>query len=56
MRHADNPALTNSYDLIYRGVGISTVTQREHRIDVIEAQGAEKKMDVADREHYLDFF
>jgi aspartyl-tRNA synthetase len=56
MRHADNPGLTNSYDLIYRGVEISTGAQREHRIDVLEAQAKDKKMDLADLDHYFDFF
>ena len=56
MRHADNPSLTNSYDLLYRGVEISTGAQREHRIDVLEAQATDKKMDLADLNHYFDFF
>jgi len=56
MRHADNPELTNSYDLIYRGVEISTGAQREHRIEALEAQAKSKKMDLADLDHYFDFF
>jgi aspartyl/asparaginyl-tRNA synthetase len=56
MRHEDDPTLTNSYDLIYRGVEISTGAQREHRIDVLEAQAKDKKMDLADLDHYFDFF
>ncbi|MHA3724809.1 aspartate--tRNA(Asn) ligase [Leucobacter sp. HY1910] len=56
MRHADNPELTNSYDLIYRGTEISTGAQREHRIDVLEAQIADKGMDAAELNFYLDFF
>ncbi len=56
MRHADNPGLTNSYDLLYRGVEISTGAQREHRIDVLKAQAKDKKMDLADLDHYFDFF
>jgi len=34
MRHAENPALTNSYDLIWRGTEITTGAHREHRRDV----------------------
>lgn len=56
MRHADNPALTNSYDLLYQGVEISTGAQREHRIDVLEAQAKEKGMDLEELETYLNFF
>lgn len=55
-RHSDNPALTHSYDLLYRGVEISTGAQREHRIDVLEAQAADKGMDPGDLSSYLDFF
>ena len=56
MRNADNPQLTESYDLIYRGTEISTGAQREHRIEVLEAQAVEKGMDPAELGFYLDFF
>ena len=55
-RHEDNPALTNSYDLLYRGVEISTGAQREHRIDVLEEQAKDKAMDLEELGGYLDFF
>ena len=35
---------------------ISTGAQREHRVDVLEAQAAEKGLSASDLEHYLDFF
>ncbi|WP_255572554.1 aspartate--tRNA(Asn) ligase [Leucobacter tenebrionis] len=56
MRHPENPHLTNSYDLIYRGTEISTGAQREHRIEVLEAQAVEKGMDPKELGFYLDFF
>ncbi len=56
MRHADNPGLTNSYDLIFNGTEISTGAQREHRIDVLVAQAKEKGLDPEELEFYLDFF
>jgi aspartyl-tRNA synthetase len=56
MRHDDNPALTKSYDLLYNGTEIATGAQREHRIDVLEAQARDKGMSLEDLEHYLDFF
>ncbi|MDQ1512900.1 MAG: hypothetical protein QOC59_742, partial [Microbacteriaceae bacterium] len=56
MRHADDPALTNSYDLVYRGTEISTGAQREHRIDVLTAQAIDKGLDPKELETYLDFF
>lgn len=56
MRHPDNPELTRSYDLIYRGTEISTGAQREHRVEVLEQQLAEKGMNAKELEFYLDFF
>ncbi|MGK0722290.1 aspartate--tRNA(Asn) ligase [Leucobacter sp. W1478] len=56
MRHDGNAELTKSYDLIYRGVEISTGAQREHRIDVLEAQAIEKGMVPTELGFYLDFF
>ncbi len=56
MRHAEDPALTNSYDLIYRGTEISTGAQREHRVDVLEAQAVDKGLDPHELATYLDFF
>ena len=56
MRHADDPSLTNSYDLIYRGTEISTGAQREHRVDVLLEQVADKGLDAAELESYLEFF
>ena len=56
MRHADDPSLTNSYDLIYNGTEISTGAQREHRIDVLEQQARDKGLDPEELNFYLDFF
>ncbi|WP_087015534.1 aspartate--tRNA(Asn) ligase [Leucobacter sp. 7(1)] len=56
MRHEDDANLTKSYDLIYRGTEISTGAQREHRIEVLEAQARDKGMDPAELSFYLDFF
>ncbi|HAM25660.1 MAG TPA: aspartate--tRNA(Asn) ligase, partial [Microbacteriaceae bacterium] len=48
--------LTKSYDLIFNGVEISTGAQREHRIDVLEAQARDKGLDPEELGFYLDFF
>ena len=56
MRHEGDAELTRSYDLIYRGVEISTGAQREHRVEVLEAQAREKGMDPEELAFYLDFF
>ncbi|MRG59633.1 aspartate--tRNA(Asn) ligase [Agromyces sp. CFH 90414] len=56
MRHEGDPSLTNSYDLIFNGVEISTGAQREHRVDVLVEQARDKGMDPEELEFYLDFF
>jgi nondiscriminating aspartyl-tRNA synthetase len=56
MRHDGDAGLTNSYDLIFNGVEISTGAQREHRIDVLVAQAKEKGLDPQELDFYLDFF
>ena len=52
MRKNDVP---EGYDLIYRGVEITTGAQREHRYDVLKKQAKEKGLD-KDIEFYLEFF
>ena len=56
MRHEDNDALTKSYDLIWKGTEITTGAQREHRIEVLEAQAKDKGLDAEGLEFYMDFF
>jgi nondiscriminating aspartyl-tRNA synthetase len=55
-RQDDDAGLTNSYDLIFNGVEISTGAQREHRIDVLVEQAKEKGLDPEELGFYLDFF
>ena len=56
MRHADNPGLTKSFDLLGRGLEITTGAQREHRVDVLQAQALEKGLTLEPLKDYLDFF
>jgi len=56
MRYEDRPEITKSFDLLYRGVEITTGAQREHRIDVLEKQAIEKGMDLEELKNYIDFF
>ena len=48
--------LTKSYDLIYNGTEITTGAQREHRLEVLEAQARAKGLDPAGLAEYLGFF
>lgn len=56
MRHAGDPSLTKSYDLIFNGVEISTGAQREHRVDILEKQAEDKGLSVEELEDVLSTF
>ena len=56
MRHQDNPELTKSFDLLYRGLEITTGSEREHRIEILEKQALEKGMNLEELKDYLNFF
>lgn len=56
MRHEDNQELTKSFDLLFRGLEITTGAQREHRVDVLEKQAVEKGMDLEELSDYINFF
>jgi aspartyl-tRNA synthetase len=55
-RHENNPNLTKSFDLLYRGVEITTGAQREHRLDILSKQALEKGMNLEELKDYLNFF
>ena len=56
MRSTEDASLTRSYDLLWNGVEITTGAQREHRLEVLEAQALDKGMDPKELAFYLDFF
>jgi nondiscriminating aspartyl-tRNA synthetase len=56
MRYEDNPKLTKSFDLLYKGVEVTTGAIREHRYDILVKQAKDKGMDVDTLEDYLNFF
>lgn len=51
----DEKGIPQGYDLIWRGVEITTGAQREHRYDLLSKQAAEKGLE-KDVEFYLEFF
>ncbi len=51
----NDEGIPQGYDLIWRGVEITTGAQREHRYEVLKAQAQEKGLE-ADVEFYLQFF
>lgn len=52
----DEEGNTNSYDLLFKGIEITTGAQREHRPDILVKQIKEKNIDPKDLEFYIDFF
>jgi nondiscriminating aspartyl-tRNA synthetase len=61
MRHStEDPArpstLTRSFDLLWKGIEITTGAQREHRYEQLLAQAREKGVEVEPIQYYLDFF
>lgn len=56
MRHENDNNLTKSFDLLYRGLEITTGAQREHRLEVLEKQAIEKGMNLEELKDYLNFF
>jgi aspartyl-tRNA synthetase len=56
MRHEHDQGLTKSFDLLWRGIEITTGAQREHRHEQLIAQAREKGVEVGPISYYLDFF
>jgi aspartyl-tRNA synthetase len=56
LRPAGRPDLTASFDLLWKGLEITTGAQREHRYDVLVAQAAEKGLSPEPMRDYLNCF
>jgi nondiscriminating aspartyl-tRNA synthetase len=56
MRHPDRPGLTRSFDLLWRGIEITTGAQREHRYEMLLDQARDKGVEIEPIQYYLDFF
>jgi nondiscriminating aspartyl-tRNA synthetase len=56
MRHAEDQTLTKSFDLLWRGIELTTGAQREHRYEQLLEQAQDKGVDVGPIQYYLDFF
>jgi aspartyl/asparaginyl-tRNA synthetase len=55
-RHEDRPDLTRSFDLLWRGVEITTGALREHRFEMLQDQALERGYALEPLKDYLDFF
>jgi aspartyl-tRNA synthetase len=56
MRSSTDPSLTRSFDLLWKGVEVTSGAQREHRPARLLAQIVEKGLDPAPLAGYVDFF
>jgi aspartyl-tRNA synthetase len=52
----DEDGYSMSFDLLYKGLEITTGAQREHRYEILKNQIIEKEIDPKELEFYLDFF
>lgn len=52
----DDNGVTQTYDLLFRGVEITSGAQREHRPEVLTKQIIEKGLDPKDLKFYIEFF
>jgi nondiscriminating aspartyl-tRNA synthetase len=56
MRHHDDQTLTRSFDLLWRGIELTTGAQREHRYEQLLRQAEDKHVETGPIQYYLDFF
>jgi aspartyl-tRNA synthetase len=56
MRYEQDPNLTKSFDLLWRGIELTTGAQREHRHARLVSQAQQKGVDTESISYYLDFF
>ncbi len=52
----DKDGITQTYDLLFKGVEITSGAQREHRADILEKQIIEKGLNPQDLAFYIEFF
>ncbi len=52
----DENGVTKSFDLLYRGIEITTGAQREHRLDILKKQAEIKEIPLESLDFYFNFF
>ena len=55
-KHDDNPTLSKTFDLLYKGIEITSGAQREHRPEHLRQNLIDKGLNPADFEQYVQFF
>ncbi len=56
MKDDEDPRLTKSFDLLFKGQELTTGGQREHRVDILSKQAVEKDFKLDEVDSYLQFF
>ncbi|MFZ3151766.1 MAG: aspartate--tRNA(Asn) ligase [Anaerolineaceae bacterium] len=56
MVYEDNPLITKSFDLLGKGLEVTTGAQREHRHDQLAAQALQKGLTLPPIQNYLNYF
>jgi nondiscriminating aspartyl-tRNA synthetase len=56
MRLEEGSDYSRRADLLYRGLEVTTLAQREHRVDVLTKQAEEKGMSLEPLKDYINFF
>ena len=56
MRLEEGSDRSRRADLLYKGIEVTTLAQREHRLEVLEKQAKEKGMDLEPLKDYFNFF
>ena len=56
MRLEEGSDRSRRADLLYRGVEVTTLAQREHRVEILERQATEKGMNLEPLADYINFF
>ena len=56
MRLSENSDYYRRADLLYKGLEITTIAQREHRPEILEKQAKERGMDIEPLRDYINFF
>ncbi|MBU3925099.1 aspartate--tRNA(Asn) ligase [Patescibacteria group bacterium] len=56
MRDENNHGLTKSFDLLWKGLEITTGAQREHNVDKLISQAKEHGFSIEPLRHYFNFF
>ena len=56
MKREDDPKISRGFDLLYKGVEITSGAQREHRPELLRKNIAERGIDPKDMDFYVQFF